>query len=288
MARRGRSNAVAVSICAISATLAAYKAGQLFVPFVGSTSPRSQAAVVGGYDLSRRIVLRADAKDAEVVRSSALMKVEDEIEAKIKLAEEAGDQTKITELARLLVLTKASEGAAAWQETEELRGVVGDSIAATLEEFVGKENYDIKDVAAAVDAKVGTAVSSMNNVYLTAEAAKNAPEGSNPVILTDVMAPVVDEMAMGAEEAALAFTGKEEYKFGDISKEANARAQKAIANVLGKEEYKFGDISKAAANKMMEGVASFTGKEKYQFGDITKTALKGALSWLEGDDKDKK
>eukprot|EP00435_Cladocopium_sp_Y103_P052004 s1163_g16.t1 len=48
--------------------------------------------------------------------------------------------------------------------------------------------------------------------------------------------------------------GKDEYKFGDISKEAAKRAKNA-------EEYKFGDVTKKAVNKAMDAIAGFTGKE---------------------------
>jgi len=159
-------------------------------------------------------------------------------------------------------------------------------MAATLAEFVGKDDYDIKDVATEVDMRVGQAVSKLDNIYLTEEAARTAG-ATNPIILKDVVAPVVDNVKESTEGAVLAFTGKDEYEFGDITKEADKRAKVAIASILGKEEYKFGDISKAAAAKVMEGISSFTGKEDYQFGDITKSVLKNALNFLEGD-KDKK
>eukprot|EP00930_Biecheleria_cincta_P001430 TRINITY_DN102574_c0_g1_i1.p1 TRINITY_DN102574_c0_g1~~TRINITY_DN102574_c0_g1_i1.p1 ORF type:complete len:287 (-),score=77.59 TRINITY_DN102574_c0_g1_i1:115-975(-) len=225
--------------------------------------------------------------DAEIIRSPALARLEEDIETKMAVAREQSDSKRLTELARLLVLAKASEGAAAWQVTAELRETVADTIATALSEFVGKEDYDIQDVAAVVDKKVGAAVSKLDNVYLTKEAAASAPPGTNPVILSEVMAPVVDEMKESAKESVLAFTGKDDYEFGDISKEADRRAKAAIAKLLGKEEYKFGDISKAAAAKAMDAVTSFTGKKDYEFGDVTKTLLRGALNFLEGDDKKK-
>lgn len=53
----------------------------------------------------------------------------------------------------------------------------------------------------------------LENVYLTAEAAKGAPEGSNPIILTDVVKPVAGQMKEAGKEAVLAFTGKEDSPF---------------------------------------------------------------------------
>ena len=56
---------------------------------------------------------------------------------------------------------------------------------------------------------MSSAVSKLDNVYLTAEAAKAAPEGSKPIILTDVVRPVAGQMKEAGKEAVLAFTGKE-------------------------------------------------------------------------------
>ena len=53
-------------------------------------------------------------------------------------------------------------------------------------------------------------MSKLDNVYLTADAAKNAPEGSKVIILTDVVRPVAGQMKEAGKEAVLAFTGKED------------------------------------------------------------------------------
>ena len=47
-----------------------------------------------------------------------------------------------SELARLLVLTRTSAAATAWQMTKELKTEVGTSVAAAISEFVGKEDYN--------------------------------------------------------------------------------------------------------------------------------------------------
>eukprot|EP00439_Symbiodinium_sp_Y106_P069260 s44_g11.t2 len=207
-----------------------------------------------------------------------------DIEAKIEEADKAEDNSRKSELARLLVLTRTSAAATAWQMTKELKTEVGTSVAAAISEFVGKEDYNIEDVASKVEEKVTSAVKKLDNVYLTADAAKAAPEGSSPIILSQVVKPVAGQIKEGAKEAALAFTGKEEYKFGDISKEAAARAKVAVASLLGKEEYQFGDVTKAAVNKAMDKIADFTGKDGYKFGDITKTLLRKTLDYLEKDE----
>jgi len=214
-----------------------------------------------------------------------LTKLEEDIEAQIQKAEEEDKPTRVRDLARLLVLTRASAASAAWQKTKELREAVSTSVANSLREYVGKEDYDINDVTAKVQEEVSDAVSGLENVYLTKEAAEAAPEGTEPIIIGEVVGPVVGQVKEGTKEAVLAFTGKEEYKFGDISKEAAARAKTAMANLMGSEEYQFGDVTKAAMNKAYDAVTSFTGKEDYKFGDVTKTILRGALNWLEKDDK---
>eukprot|EP00434_Breviolum_minutum_P001969 symbB.v1.2.001743.t2/scaffold94.1/size335129/7 len=281
-----------------------------FVPAKGHLSGASTRV------RSVRIPLRAEPEVVDV-EATALVKLEEDIEAQLKKAEEEKDQSRLTRLSRLLVLTRSSAAATAWQTTKELRGQVSESMASAISEFVGKDDYDINDVATKVEERVTSAVSKLDNVYLTAEAAKAAPEGSKPIILTDVVRPVAGQMKEAGKEAVLAFTGKEEfliwqmgcadrdeqmgkrlsfslvnekleYKFGDISKEAAKRAKSAMANLLGQEEYKFGDVTKKAMGKAMDAITSFTGKEDYKFGDITKSLLRGALNYLEGDDEKKK
>jgi len=234
-----------------------------------------------------RVARLAEPEVVDVEVASDLVKLEEDLEVQIQLAEKEKDQSRLTRLSRLLVLTRTSAAATAWQTTKELKSQVSTSVAAAIRDFVGKEDYDINDVAGKVEERLSSAVEAMDNVYLNAEAAKAAPEGTTPIILTDVVRPVVGQMKEGTKEAVLAFTGKEEYKFGDISKEAANRAKTAVANLLGKEEYKFGDVTKAAVNKAMEAITSFTGKEEYKFGDITKSLLRGALNYLEKDDEKK-
>ncbi|CAJ1382641.1 unnamed protein product [Effrenium voratum] len=258
--------------------LVAYNLSQFAPGFVSPVLGRSRAPVV-----SR--LAEPEVVDVEV---SELVKLEEDIEAQIQEAEKNEDQSKMTRLSRLLVLTRSSAAATAWQTTKELKSKVGTSMAGAIREFVGKEDYDINDVATKVEERVSSAVTNLENVYLTADAAKSAPEGTTPIILSDVVRPVAGQMKEAGKEAVLAFTGKEDYKFGDISKEAASRAKTAVANLLGQEEYKFGDVTKQAVNKAMDAVSSFTGKEDYKFGDITKSLLRKALDYLESDDEKEK
>ncbi len=65
------------------------------------------------------------------------------------------------------------------------------------------------------------------------------------------------------------FTGKEEYKIGDISKEADARVKEAVAQMRGKEEYELGDLSIALDAIAKDEVCKLTGKDEYEFGDLS-------------------
>jgi len=259
-----------------------YCAGSCCLSFL--LAPQALPAVPRG---ARRchVALRAKGDEIVDVEVVALAKLEQDIEKQIQEAEEADKPNRVRDLARLLVLTRASAAAAAWQTTSELRDAVSSTVADSLSEFVGKDDYDINDVANEVETKLTAAVETLDNIYLTAEAAKAAPEGSTPIVLSEVVGPVTGQIKEGTKEAVLAFTGKEDYKFGDISKEAAVRAQNAIGNLLGSEEYEFGDLTRAAMGKAKDAVTSFTGKEDYKFGDVTKTVLKNVLDWMEKDEK---
>lgn len=62
------------------------------------------------------------------------------------------------------------------------------------------------------------------------------------------------------------FIGKEDYEFGDISKEVENRRRDWMKGFLGDdaaEAYEFGDLTKKA-------LSNFTGQDDYQFGDVSK------------------
>jgi signal transduction histidine kinase len=65
------------------------------------------------------------------------------------------------------------------------------------------------------------------------------------------------------------FIGKDDYKLGDISKEADARIKAMVADLRGKDEYELGDLSIALDTLVKEEVCKMTGKEKYEFGDLS-------------------
>ena len=73
----------------------------------------------------------------------------------------------------------------------------------------------------------------------TAAAARAPPSVAVPVARN--AAGVEGEGAAGDPK----FTGKETYKIGDISKEADARIKAAVADMRNKDEYELGDLTLA-------------------------------------------
>ena len=65
------------------------------------------------------------------------------------------------------------------------------------------------------------------------------------------------------------FTGKDDYKLGDLSTEADARIKDAVASLRGKDEYELGDLSAALDEIATEEVCRLTGKESYTPGDLS-------------------
>eukprot|EP00592_Proboscia_alata_P026131 CAMPEP_0194443060 /NCGR_PEP_ID=MMETSP0176-20130528/126492_1 /TAXON_ID=216777 /ORGANISM="Proboscia alata, Strain PI-D3" /LENGTH=414 /DNA_ID=CAMNT_0039269257 /DNA_START=140 /DNA_END=1384 /DNA_ORIENTATION=- len=65
------------------------------------------------------------------------------------------------------------------------------------------------------------------------------------------------------------FTGKEEYKIGDISKELDSRVKNEVAKLREKDEYELGDLSIALDTMAKDVTCEMTGKDDYEFGDLT-------------------
>ena len=65
------------------------------------------------------------------------------------------------------------------------------------------------------------------------------------------------------------FTGSDDYKVGDLSKEADERIKAAVAELRGKEEYELGDLSKAIDQIAKDEVCKMTGKDEYSAGDLS-------------------
>ncbi|CAE8627639.1 unnamed protein product [Polarella glacialis] len=64
-------------------------------------------------------------------------------------------------------------------------------------------------------------------------------------------------------------TGKDSYKFGDLSSWFGGVLEKKACEITGKDDYQFGDVSRFVDSAIKEKVCEMTGKDSYQFGDIT-------------------
>ena len=62
---------------------------------------------------------------------------------------------------------------------------------------------------------------------------------------------------------------------GDLSREIAKQIKAGIANFTGKSDYQFGDITKNAVSK-------FTGKDDYKFGGVTKKLMGNLFSGKKG------
>jgi len=73
----------------------------------------------------------------------------------------------------------------------------------------------------------------------------------------------------GVKKNVREFTGSDEYKLGDLSKEADARIKEAVANMRGKEDYELGDLTLAIDQLAKDEVNKLTGKEEYEAVDLS-------------------
>ena len=71
---------------------------------------------------------------------------------------------------------------------------------------------------------------------------------------------LTERAAQGIADGVRSYTGKKEYKFGDLTEET-------VHRITGKDDYQFGDLTKGA-------LKSVTGKEKYEFGDLSKSLFR--------------
>ena len=78
--------------------------------------------------------------------------------------------------------------------------------------------------------------------------------------IQEVGVRLAERAAQGVVDGVKTYTGKESYKFGDLT-------EATVNKVTGKDDYTFGDVTKGA-------LKSVTGKDDYKFGDISKGALK--------------
>lgn len=60
------------------------------------------------------------------------------------------------------------------------------------------------------------------------------------------------------------FTGSDDYKVGDLSKEIDQRVKASVAELRGKEEYELGDLTLALDKIAKDEVMKMTGKDTYE------------------------
>lgn len=89
--------------------------------------------------------------------------------------------------------------------------------------------------------------------------------------VSEVGVRLTERAAQGVADGVRNYTGKKDYRFGDLTEET-------VHRVTGTDEYKFGDLTKGA-------LKSVTGKEEYKFGDLSKSLFR-KLSGRGGDDKE--
>lgn len=73
------------------------------------------------------------------------------------------------------------------------------------------------------------------------------------------------------KKSARDFLGKDDYAFGDISKEIDARVKLEVARLREKDEYELGDLSLVLDQVAKDMVCKYTGKAagEYEFGDLS-------------------
>ena len=77
------------------------------------------------------------------------------------------------------------------------------------------------------------------------------------------------EINQRVQSRVVEFIDKDNYEFGDVSREVENRRRQWVEGLLGKEaaeNYQLGDITK-------KSLAAFAGKDEYEFGDVTKKIM---------------
>eukprot|EP00565_Helicotheca_tamesis_P005185 CAMPEP_0185728904 /NCGR_PEP_ID=MMETSP1171-20130828/4313_1 /TAXON_ID=374046 /ORGANISM="Helicotheca tamensis, Strain CCMP826" /LENGTH=288 /DNA_ID=CAMNT_0028397657 /DNA_START=69 /DNA_END=935 /DNA_ORIENTATION=+ len=80
-----------------------------------------------------------------------------------------------------------------------------------------------------------------------------------------VRTAVIEDVKKNTRE----FTGNDDYKIGDISKELDVRVKDEVAKLRGKDEYELGDFTMALDQLSKDLTCELTGKDDYEFGDLS-------------------
>lgn len=124
-------------------------------------------------------------------------------------------------------------------------GKQGDAIDAEI--------VDKKEADAEVVEKVGNLV------------ADDQWEGFSMEMTELVRLAVVEDLKKNTRE----FTGKDDYKVGDVSKELDVRVKDQVAKLRGKDEYELGDFTMALDGVAKDLTMELTGKDEYEAGDLS-------------------
>eukprot|EP00667_Euglena_gracilis_P013537 EG_transcript_13980 len=126
---------------------------------------------------------------------------------------------------------------------QQLSALVKD----TVREYTGKDHYEFGDLTVALDQRVKDAVAGLLE--------KDSYEVGD-------LTRVIDKVVKQEIETV---TGRP-YQFGDLSRALGSRLQGAVSGFTGKEDYRPGDLLREAGKRL-------TGRADYQVGDLTKGLL---------------
>jgi len=114
-----------------------------------------------------------------------------------------------------------------------------------------------------------------------AEEAKAAEQAKAAAEVGGLGVQLGERAVQGVADGVRSYTGKEHYKFGDVTEET-------VHRLTGKDDYKFGDLTKGAASAAATSAkgatsaaaaasaAATSAAADYKFGDLTKGAIKSA------------
>ena len=89
--------------------------------------------------------------------------------------------------------------------------------------------------------------------------------------IQEVGVRLTERAAQGIADGVRSYTGKDAYKFGDLT-------EATVHKVVGNDDYKFGDVTRGALDSAGSALDSagktLTGNKEYKFGSITEGAVK--------------
>ena len=146
--------------------------------------------------------------------------------------------------------------------TELVRVAVIEDVKKNTQDFTGKDDYKVGDIAKELDVRVKSEVARFRG--------KDDYElGDLTIALDDLSKKMTCEL-----------TGKEDYEAGDLSTAIDSLVKDKVSDFCGKDSYEVGDLSKEMDKRVKGRVAEFTGKGEYNFGDITNEVEDRRRKWV--------